>query len=68
MNENQKKAIEWIDQQLAKPDFSFKISASVILSVHHFLEVQKERILNGAGVEQVAAYRRTKKLKDETIR
>jgi len=65
MNENQKKAIEWIDEQLAKPDFSFKISASAILSVHHFLQVQKERILNGAGVEQLASYRRTKQLKDE---
>lgn len=65
MNENQIKAIQWIDEQLAKPDFSFKITDGVILSVHYFLEVQKERILTECGVEQKASYKRTKRLKDE---
>lgn len=65
LSENQQKAIDWIEEQLAKPDFTFTIKTGVYLSVHHFLNVQRERILHSAGKEQAAAYYRTKKIKDE---
>lgn len=65
LNDNQIKAINWIDEQLSKPDDQFKITTGVILSLHEFLKVQKERIIEGARIEQIASYRRVKLLKDQ---
>ena len=63
MNENYKKAIDWITMRIQRPTIQIVIDCATYLDLNYSLEINLNRIKMQSGASY-PAYRQTKKIKD----
>lgn len=66
MNEQYKKAIDWVDKKLSEPDIeNFYLEPHLFCkSLHKILKIHKHNLLNTKFFIQKNAYYQIKKIKD----
>jgi hypothetical protein len=64
--ENYKNAIEWIDEQLTKPNqYDINLGGGIIIdNLHNCLITKKERLVNLSAYNQKIVFLQTKLIKD----
>lgn len=61
---NELQAISWIEEQLTKPTRSIKLPGVIINDLNYSLTINLERIKQEPSADTLAAYNRTKRIKD----